>query len=387
MKITDVKTSIITTPLTEVLRAAYGMRDRLDIVVIQVETDEGITGCGESTGMFQETAQTIVETEFKPLLVGQDPTQIEYLNHRVAHVFQWNSFAAYPWSGLDTAFYDIKGKVLGVPVYELLGGLYRREVTCSGVIHIKSPKEDARLAVEYGERWGFKTLKFKVGRDPKEDEERLRAVREAVGPDVRIRLDANMAWTPRTAVRLINRWAKYDLEYVEQPVPAWDFRGLKAIAQAVDVPLCADESCQTPQDMLRLAEDGSCEVCCVYVSEAGGLTRLTELVAVANTAGIHCVLGTWGELGVGFSAGMHLAAASRNFRLANDQAYHVIKEDYVTEPLSFKDGKITVRDKPGLGVVPDPERMKRMRGGVGRDRVFDDEPGSRFIPLYRELQL
>ena len=369
------------------LVATYGRRTRADLVTIQVETDEGITGYGESAGLFHPTAQTIVETEIKPLLLGEDPTQIEYLNHRFSHLFQWNSFAAYPISGVDTALYDIKGKALGVPVYELLGGLYRRDVTWSGVMHIRSPEEDARLAIEYVSKWGFKTIKFKVGRDPKEDEARLRAVREAVGPDVRIRLDANMAWTPRTAVRLINRWAKYDIEYVEQPVPGWDFKGLKEVARSVDVPLCADESCQTPEDMLRLAEDDSCEVCCVYVSEAGGLTRLKELVSIANTAGIHCVLGTWGEFGVGFSAGLHLAAASRNFSLANDQGYYLLEEDYLTEPLSIKDGKVTLSDKPGLGVVPDPEKMERMKEGVGQDRVFDDKPGSRSIPLCREIQL
>ena len=387
MKIVDVQTELAAGSISEKLPTAYGTRTHFEWLLVRIDTDEGISGFGESVGLFHTTARTFLEEEIKPVLLGEDPRQIEYLNHRLDHLYQWNSFAAYPIAAVDVALHDLKARQLAAPVYDLLGGLYRRQVPFSGLIHIHSVPEDVASAVDLVERQGFRTLKVKVGRDPSQDDERLREIRAAVGRDVRIRIDPNMAWSPRTAVRLIRRWEKYDLEYVEQPVPAGDFEGLREVARAVDVPLCADESCQSPQDAFRLATERACEVFCAYISEAGGITRLREITAIAAAAGIQCVLGTWGESGIGFAAGLHVAASSRTFALASDQAYSLLLDDYVDLPFEWDGGRIAVRDLPGLGVSPDPAKVARLKVNVGQDRVFDDSPKSRFIPIHRSIQV
>jgi L-alanine-DL-glutamate epimerase-like enolase superfamily enzyme len=387
MKVTEIITELAAGEITEELRAAYGTRRHFEWVVVKVETDEGITGYGESVGLFHKTAETLIQSEIKPLIQGEDPFQIEYLHHRLHHLIEWNPFAAYPISAIDMALHDIKAKKLDVPLYELLGGLYHSEVSFSGLIHIHSVEEDVASAVSLVNDYGFKTLKFKVGRDPAQDEERLREIRAAVGNSIRIRVDPNMAWSPRTAVRLIRRWERYDLEYVEQPVPSWDLDGLKEVASAVDVPICADESCQSPRDALNLAEARACEVFCVYLSEAGGIKRLKEIIAIADTAGIQTVLGTWGESGIGFAAGLHVAASSRNFSLASDQGYYLLKEDYTDRSFPWKNGTVAVPAEPGLGVAPLSKRLERLKKNIGKDRVFDDTLDRRFIPRSRSIQV
>src|SRR5690349_16299738 len=122
MKITGLRTRLLRVPFTECLRAAYGARTHASYLLVEIETDEGIRGCGEHDGIFFETAETFLHAEVEPLLIGEDPLQIEFLTHKTEHLIGWNTFAAYPLSAVDMALYDIKGKVLGVPVYQLLGG-------------------------------------------------------------------------------------------------------------------------------------------------------------------------------------------------------------------------------------------------------------------------
>ena len=200
---------------------------------------------------------------------------------------------------------------------------------------------------------------MKTGPDAALDERRLDAIRDAVGDDVALRLDYNMALSVRTAVRTIERLEGFGIEYVEQPTPGWDIDGLAEVARSVSVPIAADESCMSPRDAMRLAEKEACEVFCVYISESGGITRAREIAAIANTAGIACVLGTWGEGGVGFAAGLHLAASSRNFAMVQGTGYQIMEHDYVDQPLTIHEsgGLVTVPSGPGLGVTPSPAKI------------------------------
>jgi L-alanine-DL-glutamate epimerase-like enolase superfamily enzyme len=358
MRIVDVKTQLLQLPFTEVLSTTYGARTHSTIVLVSVESDEGVVGFGEIAGLFQETAETFLHTELKPLVLGQDPRRIEYIVHRVEHLIDWNSHAAFAIAAIDTALHDLKGRVAGLPVYELLGGLYRSEVQFDGLIHLHDPATDAAKAKMYVDR-GFRTLKVKTGPDAALDERRLDAIRDAVGDDVALRLDYNMALSARTAVRTIERLEGFGIEYVEQPTPGWDIDALALVARSVSVPIAADESCMSPRDAMRLAEKEACEVFCVYISESGGITRAREITAIANTAGIACVLGTWGEGGVGFAAGLHLAASSRNFAMVQGTGYQIMEHDYVEQPLTIHEsgGLVTVPSGAGLGVTPDPAKI------------------------------
>jgi len=385
MKITGIKTRLLRIPYTEFLRAAYGGRSHASYLLVVIETDEGIVGYGEHDGLFYETAEAFIHTELKPLLIGEDPLQIEFLGHKLEHFLLWNTFAAYPMAAVDMALYDIKGKKLGLPAYELLGGLYRQKMEVTGLIHMHGIEEDVASAVKFKER-GYKVLKIKVGFDLPKDMERLAAIREAVGPDMPFRIDPNMAWSPRTAVRWIRRMEKFNLQWVEQPVPSWDINGLLEVARAVETPLSADESCMTVRDALVLAESGAVEAFNVYLMESGGITRAREIATIANTAGIACVLGTWGEGGVGQAAALHLVASSRNFELASDSAYGLVSDDYITHPFEFDpQACLSVPHGPGLGVELDQEKIGKYSKIEGEDRVFAAGPGDRFIPRSRMI--
>ena len=385
MKITNIKTQLMRIPFTEFLKAAYGGRSHASYLLVTIETDEGIAGHGEHDGLFYETADTFIHSELKPLLLGEDPLQIEFLNHKLEHFLMWNSFAAYPMAAIDMALYDIKGKKLGVPVYELLGGLYREKMEITGLIHMHGVEEDAASAVRLTEK-GHKVLKIKVGFDLEKDVERLAAIREAVGPRIPFRIDPNMAWSPRTAVRWIRRMEKFNLQWVEQPVPAWDIKGFLEVARAVDTPLSADESCMSVRDAMVLAESGAVEAFNVYLTESGGITRAREIAAIANAAGIACVIGTWGEGGVGQAAVLHLVASSRNFEHASDTAYGLVADDYITHPFEF-DGqaRLTVPRGPGLGVELNASQIAKYSKLEGEDRVFTSSSDSRFIPRSRMI--
>lgn len=385
MRITKIHTRLMRIPFTEVLRAAYGARTHASYLLVTIETDEGVTGYGEHDGLFYETAEAFIHAELKPLLIGEDPLQIEYLAHRTEHFLLWNTFAAYPLSAIDMALYDIKGKVMGVPAYELLGGQYRTKMDVTGLIHLHDVNEDVTSAVRLVES-GHKVLKIKVGFELDKDMERLSAIRDAVGTRIPFRIDPNMAWSPKTAIRWIRRMEKLNLQWVEQPVPSWDIEGMVEVARAVDTPLSADESCMTVRDAWRLAEARAVEVFNVYLTESGGITRAKEIVAIANAAGIACVIGTWGEGGVGQAAVLHLVASSRNFQHASDTAYGLVKDDYLTEPFTFdSEARLTVPQKPGLGVELSPEKVERYAHIEGEDRVFANGPGDRFIPRSRMI--
>ena len=383
MRITDIKTRLIRIPFTEFLRASYGGRSHASFLLVTIETDEGVLGYGEHDGLFYETADAFIHSELKPLLIGENPLEIEFLTHKMEHFFEWNSFAAYPISAIDMALYDIKGKVLGVPVYELLGGLYRDRMAVTGLIHMHGVEEDVASAVRLKEA-GYSVLKIKVGHEPERDLERLAAISDAVGPEIPFRIDQNMAWSPRTAVRWIRRMERFGLQWVEQPVPAWDFKGLLEVARAVDTPLSADESCMSVRDALRLAESGAVEVFNVYITESGGITRAREIAAIANTAGIACVFGTWGEGGVGQAAVLHVTASSRNYEHASDSAYPLTADCYLTEPFVMDERAcLAVPRRPGLGVEPDAAKVDKYARLEGADRVF--APEARFIPRSRMI--
>jgi L-alanine-DL-glutamate epimerase-like enolase superfamily enzyme len=385
MKITNIKTQLLRVPFTEFLKAAYGGRSHASYLLVTIETDEGVTGHGEHDGLFYETADVFIHSELKPLLLGEDPLQVEFLNHKLEHFLMWNSFAAYPMAAIDMALYDIKGKKLRVPVYELLGGLYREKMEITGLIHMHGVEEDVASAVRLTEK-GHKVLKIKVGFDLEKDMERLAAIREAVGPRIPFRIDPNMAWSPRTAVRWIRRMEKFNLQWVEQPVPAWDIKGFLEVARAVDTPLSADESCMSVRDAMVLAESGAVEVFNVYLTESGGITRAREITAIANAAGIACVIGTWGEGGIGQAAVLHLVASSRNFEHASDTAYGLVADDYITHPFEFDgQGRLAVPRGPGLGVELSASQIARYSKLEGEDRVFTSTTDRRFIPRSRMI--
>jgi L-alanine-DL-glutamate epimerase-like enolase superfamily enzyme len=341
--------------------------------VVEVETDEGIVGVGEAPGPTLPAIQAVIERELTQFVVGEDPLRIEWLLHRMEEYSRnWSGVGAYAIAGLELALLDLKGKAFGVPVAELLGGVGRERVPVIGYLFIDDPEANARKAAAFVEA-GHNELKLKVGRDLTQDYDTLAAIRERVGFDVKIRIDANMNWSVPAAIKWIKALEQFDLQFTEQPVPDFDLEGMATVRRRVSSPIAADESCTTVRSALELIKAEACDVFVVYPSEAGGLTRASQIASLAAAAGKWCAIGSWAELGVATTANVHLAASSSNFPFANDTHYPLQRADVLTEPVEIADGRIVVSREPGLGVTLDPARVAELARLELRESPFYDD--------------
>ena len=370
---TSVKTTAVRVPLVEPLKWSGGIRESASGLVVEVETDEGIVGIGEAPGPTLPAIQAVIDRELTQFVVGEDPLRIEWLRHRMEEYSRnWTGIGAYAIAGLEIALLDLKGKALGAPVAELLGGVGRERVPVIGYLFIDDPEANARKAAAFVAD-GHTELKLKVGRDLTQDYDTLAAIRERVGYGVKIRIDANMNWSVPAAIKWIKALEQFDLQYTEQPVPDFDLEGMAAVRRAVSSPIAADESCTTVRSALDLIKAEACDVFVVYPSEAGGLTRAWQIASVAAAAGKWCAIGSWAELGIATTANVHLAASSSNFPFANDTHYPLQRTDVLTEPVEIADGRIGVTREPGLGVTLDPARVAELARLELRESPFYDD--------------
>lgn len=377
MRITNVETTTCRVPVEAPLVWAGGTRQSASGIVVRISTSEGIVGIGECPGPTLPTIRTIVEQELAQFLLGEDPFRVGWLVHRMEEFSRnWSRIAAYAISGIEMALLDLKGKALGVGVVELLGGVFREQVPAVGYLFIDDPERNARRASEFVAA-GFQELKLKVGRDFSQDHDTLAAIRDAVGYEVPIRIDANMMWSVPTAIRWIRGLERFQLQYVEQPVPDFDLAGLAQVRRSVGVPIAADEACTDLRSALELLRADACDVLVVYPSEAGGLTRARQIAALASAAGKWCVIGSWAELGVATAANVHLAASSESFPFSIDTHYPLQQDDVLVHRLDLSAGIVDVPAGPGLGVELDPEALDRCSQLSLRESVFYDDIGGR----------
>ena len=249
MKITDLKTTLVSVPHTEPEFISTGMRKGVTQCLIELETDEGVTGLGESICRPNAPVIEAAVQSCKPLLVGSDPNNIEAVVNNIRHIGNWHFFERVgnvAVGGIEMALWDIVGKACGKPLYELLGGMVRDRMPIFYYLfrfELDEMERRARKAVEDG----WQLIYFKVGHDIHADIEAVEAVRGAVGSKAGIRIDANEAWTPGAAVRFIKQIEKFDVEFVEQPTPAKDFDGL------AHVPSCDEYADRSEPDLLDAA--------------------------------------------------------------------------------------------------------------------------------------
>ena len=252
MKITEIRTYKMQVPLVRPFRIALGLITHAVSCLVEIETDEGITGYGEGspgpliTGENLEGTVATIE-RLKEKLIGMDPCDMEAIWTVMNRAVAYDGSAK---AAIDLACHDILGKKTGLPLYKVLGGL-SNEIETDMTVGIDDPEVMAQRAREHVEA-GFNVIKTKVGVDFATDLARVRAIREAVGDKAKIRLDANQGWKAKEAVELISRLNEYDIELVEQPVPRFDFEGLKYVTANSSVPIMADESCWDSKDALHL---------------------------------------------------------------------------------------------------------------------------------------
>ena len=364
MKIADVRCYPVRVPLLHEFKAAYGTRSTADFVLAELVCDNGMSGWGEASTIpiydtgSQADVVLVIERYYKPMLIGRDPTDIAWI---LADLDRAVKSARYAKCAIDFALHDLAGKIHGLPVCKLLGGSVRELPVC-WVLSAKSPVDIGSEAEEKA-REGYTTFKLKVGTEPERDVENLAALRQAVGPDIAIRLDGNEAWNPKQSLDMIKRFVSHHPEHVEQPVPAWDVDGLRFVREHSTVPIVADECILTDKDTMRIVRVEAADRVNIKVSRAGGIIESRRIAHVAHAAGRSPFAGSNLELGIGTIASAHLFAALPETSLATELVGPLLlQEDIIKQPVKYQNGKLILPDTPGLGVEPDRALLGKYAG-------------------------
>ena len=373
MKITAVKSTIVAVPLTKVTATSiftFGEAP-LVAVLVEVSTDAGITGLGESPVLSgAEICKSMIDAA-APLLIGEDPFNVDLLRKKFYARFNLIHFhvhaANWAFSGIDSALWDIVGKACGQPLFRLWGGGYRRKVKFWGWIPYATVpiiQTESKRCVEQG----FDCLYLKVGLDRRHDVESVKAIRDAVGYDVDLRIDANQAWTPSGAIHMIKKMEKYDLEFVEQPVLMYNLDALARVRDAVSTPILSHESSWTFRETLNVLKQDAADAVQLDPRFDEGVWGFRVAAGMAEAAGIGAVAHSFGELGIATAFALHAIASSPAFVYANQTAYSFLADDVLRGGMmKFDNGHLSVPEKPGLGVELDPEKVEKF------SKLYDQE--------------
>ncbi len=370
MKIIRIETIPIRVPLKPefaIRSGRGGAHTESPFLLVKVHTDEGIIGIGEASctprwsGEDQVTGAHLIRAYLEPLLVGEDPRRVEELTQRFRLAFAGNFFTK---SAVEMALWDIDGKAAGKPVYDLLGGKVREFVPTKWSVSGVEPAKAAEIA-KWAVAQGFKTMKVKVGIDPDDDVARVRAVRKAIGPQIKLGVDANGGWTPEMAVKTIEQLREFDIYFAEQPVSPEDVAIMAEVRKKIHVPMIADESVCTLQDAMTLARLHAADVFSIYVGKAGGIGPARKIAEFAQQNGLKCTVGSNLELGVGSAAMIHLTIATRGIT-AEEFPCDIIgplyyQDDIVRKPQSILPGMAKLNDLSGFGIELDEDKISKYR--------------------------
>jgi muconate cycloisomerase len=367
MRITEVRCIPVACPRKRafggVTTTALGPAAVSEYTIVLVDTDAGITGLGEVDSVFRRRGALLrhdVTAALAPAVTGEDPFRIAWLIQKMDRALDGSEEAK---AGIEMALWDILGKALDTPVYNMLGGKVRDRIPLSYSIPFGPPEAMAELAQERV-AWGHRTIKVKVGSDdPGRDIAAVKLVRQAIGDDVKLRVDGNMGWsTAKQAIQVIRAMEENALELVEQPLPAYDLRGMAEVRQSIGVPLMADESIRSPRWAMDVIRAGAADIANVYVTEAGGLLNASRIFGMCEAAGMPCMIGSMPEFGIGTAAQIHLGVAMTNLGPDSDTCgvlYH--QEDLLRTPLRVENGYAYPPEGPGLGIEIDPDILEKWR--------------------------
>ena len=369
VKITRVECIPLSTPFKSPFKIASGAaRAAVETLIVRLHTDQGVTGIGETQAWRRqgsaETLANLVRTindHFAPRVVGRSPFDVAAVLHELNEAM-YNSF--YAQAPIGDAMYDLMGKLLGVPVYELLGGKCRDRVRVAAVLAMKGTTASViESAQEFIER-GFRHLVLKIGNDPALDLGNAETLRREFGEKFALRVDANASMDYDGALRLLTRLEAFDIETAEQPLPIWDIDGMATLARAVRMPVMADESVSTDHSLLEIIRKRAAGSFQSKVAKNGGLHYMQRLWHLAAAAGLGINPGNHPSTSVATASVAHLCAAWPTPLMAGVFAVGVsgaLAADIVEEPIVPVDGEVPIPSGPGLGVTLDEMAIERLR--------------------------
>ena len=356
MKITAITRHYVFVPYVEPVAPYWGWQapcHGAHAVIIEMHTDSGLVGYGETAG--REASEYHARCAdgaigMNPLEITANTALLKQRGERPAAI-----------SGLEMAMWDLLGKASGQPLYVLLGGRIRDQIPLCGLMGVKPPEEAAETAEKYVSKWGFKTIKTKAGRDLGEDRAIALALHESVGDRVKFRFDANQNYSVSDAVALSKTYREVSLEYFEQPCHHDLMGEFKALRIEAGIPIALNESVTDARSVHDIIAADAADALIPDLSDAGGISEICRIAAVADAANIPCAFHCWHDMGIKTAAMAHLVSSLGAFSLAGDTTYHGLIEDIISVPFEIRDGVITAPNAPGLGVSPNFEAIERYR--------------------------
>ncbi len=360
--ITSVEVIKLNLPYKEPFVISLGVIESATNVVVKIHTNSGLTGMGECAPFVTivgETQETVFELsrQVAKLLKGKDPFALEERLTEIDRAVAGNYTMK---SAFDMALYDLLAKKANMPLYQLLGGSNNREIYTDMTISIGTPEKVAKDALAFKEA-GFPAIKVKLGTTTKADVARIRAIREAVGDDYPIRIDANQGWNTVTAINTLQALAEFNIEHCEEPVPKWNNREMARVRENSPISIMADESVFDHHDAFRLAAMGACDYFNIKFSKSGGIFNALKINAIAESAGIKCQVGCMSESRYALTALMHFVLASKNVVHYDMDSSLMLDADPVTGGIQYQGkGRWTLDDAVGIGAGFDEDFLNSM---------------------------
>jgi L-alanine-DL-glutamate epimerase-like enolase superfamily enzyme len=349
--ITKIELIKLSVPLKEPFIISLGPVFSADNVVVMIHTNEGITGWGECSPFMSingESADTglVVGKYFEKVWIGKDALQVEERMSELDKIIYGNNSIK---SAFDMALYDIAAQNAEQPLYRFLGGSKNKIIATDYTVSVADSAKMAVDALKIKEA-GFPVIKVKIGKNGKEDVLRIKAIREAVGYDIPIRVDANQGWGFEEAIETLNALAPLNIQHCEEPLPRWAFMQLPEVKKQSPILIMSDESCCDHNDAQRLIDLKACDRINIKLGKSGGIFKALKMIQLAEAANMEIQIGAFLESRIAMTAFAHLALCSNNITYYDFDTALMFSEDPVEGGIIYKDnGIIEVPDIPGIG--------------------------------------
>jgi glucarate dehydratase len=379
MKVQKIEAITVRVPYKHVEASSLINRSGITDVIVKITADNGLVGWGECTRAADTAGIESAVKNMAPLIVGRSPWDKEAMHRDLAIYAVWafqpmtGNFA---FAGIDMALWDLCGKECGQPLYRMLGGAMREAVDYYYYMEWGTPAEIERQGKD-GVKRGYQAYYVKAGVDEKKEEAMLEALRGAIGPEGKIRIDVNQAWNIPQAARILKRWhGRYDLDFVEAPVRIDPAENMLDLRKRVDVPFCVNEGLWREADAYRLIKSRCGDYLCYSSYWVGSIGRWHALNQISHLEGWQVLKHTHGELGLTAAAGQHVMLAAPNATIGSQQTAQMMADDILTETIPIVNGPSWGRiDRPGLGVEVDEDKVRRFNEDYRKHGEFPTYAG------------
>jgi L-alanine-DL-glutamate epimerase-like enolase superfamily enzyme len=349
-------------PLKEPFIISLGPIPNAENVVVVVHTDAGITGYGECSPFMSINGESmdtcfVVGQYFAKLFKGKNALAIEDRIAEMDRLIYGNNSIK---SAFDMALYDIASQHAGLPLYKFLGGDNSKTIITDYTVSIGDPVKMAADAVKIKEE-GYPAIKIKLGKDGAIDVLRIKAIREAVGNEIPLRIDANQGWQVEEAITTLKALVPFGIQHCEEPIPRWAFMDLPRVRKASPIPIMSDESCGDEHDAERLIQLNACDYMNIKLGKSGGIFKALKMVRLAEAATLHLQVGAFMESRLAMTAFAHFSLCSPIIEHFDFDTCLMFVEDPVTGGIMYeKNGVVSVPETPGLGATISAAWLKKM---------------------------